>query len=103
MFQNQTVLFVLSSGPISSVLVNKYGSRAVMMTGGCVSGIGFVAASFCNSVEALYFCVGVMGGKFRFLYCVLFGLVEIKCSYIYMFFFSSQDWDCPSTSTLHLL
>ncbi|XP_032405878.1 LOW QUALITY PROTEIN: monocarboxylate transporter 1-like [Xiphophorus hellerii] len=49
-------------GPISSILVNKYGSRPVMMVGGFLSGTGFVAASFCNSVEALYFCVGVMGG-----------------------------------------
>lgn len=45
-----------------------------MMAGGCLSGIGFVAASFCNSVEALYLCVGVLGGKFYFLYCFLFWL-----------------------------
>ncbi|XP_029358415.1 monocarboxylate transporter 1a [Echeneis naucrates] len=49
-------------GPISSILVNKYGSRPVMIAGGCLSGLGLVASSFCNSVEALYFCVGVVGG-----------------------------------------
>ncbi|KAF7651747.1 hypothetical protein LDENG_00106330 [Lucifuga dentata] len=49
-------------GPISSILVNKYGCRPVMMVGGCLSGLGLVAASFCNSVEALYFCIGVVGG-----------------------------------------
>ncbi|XP_077582889.1 monocarboxylate transporter 1a [Stigmatopora nigra] len=49
-------------GPISSILVNKYGSRTVMMLGGCLSGVGLVAASFCNSVQALYFCIGVVGG-----------------------------------------
>ncbi|KAM9859313.1 monocarboxylate transporter 1a [Aulostomus maculatus] len=49
-------------GPISSILVNKYGSRPVMMVGGCLSGLGLVAASFCNSVQALYFCIGVVGG-----------------------------------------
>ncbi|KAK2861809.1 hypothetical protein Q5P01_001342 [Channa striata] len=49
-------------GPISSILVNKYGSRSVMIAGGCLSGIGLISASFCNSVEALYFCIGVMGG-----------------------------------------
>lgn len=49
-------------GPISSILVNKYGSRPVMMAGGCLSGLGLVAASFCQSVEALYFCIGVVGG-----------------------------------------
>ncbi|KAF3690150.1 Monocarboxylate transporter 1 [Channa argus] len=49
-------------GPISSILVNKYGSRTVMIAGGCLSGVGLISASFCNSVEALYFCIGVMGG-----------------------------------------
>ncbi|XP_061740935.1 monocarboxylate transporter 1-like [Nerophis ophidion] len=49
-------------GPISSILVNKYGSRRVMMLGGCLSGLGLVAASFCNSVQALYLCIGVVGG-----------------------------------------
>ncbi|XP_044528287.1 monocarboxylate transporter 1 [Gracilinanus agilis] len=49
-------------GPISSILVNKYGSRPVMMLGGCLSGCGLIAASFCNTVKELYFCVGVIGG-----------------------------------------
>lgn len=43
--------------------MNKFGSRPIMMAGGCLSGTGLVAASFCNSVEGLYFCVGVIGGK----------------------------------------
>ncbi|KAJ8399564.1 hypothetical protein AAFF_G00409750 [Aldrovandia affinis] len=33
-----------------------------MMIGGCLSGCGLIAASFCNTVEGLYFCVGVVGG-----------------------------------------
>ncbi|XP_075952822.1 monocarboxylate transporter 1-like [Anarhichas minor] len=49
-------------GPISSILVNKYGSRPVMIAGGCLSGTGLIAASFCNSVQALYLCIGVVGG-----------------------------------------
>eukprot|EP00064_Thunnus_orientalis_P000451 superscaffoldBa00000023_g452 len=49
-------------GPISSILVNKYGSRPVMMAGGCLSGFGLIAASFCHTVQALYFCIGVVGG-----------------------------------------
>ncbi|XP_072500479.1 monocarboxylate transporter 1 [Notamacropus eugenii] len=49
-------------GPISSILVNKYGSRPVMMFGGFLSGCGLIAASFCNTVQELYFCVGVIGG-----------------------------------------
>ncbi len=54
----------LSTGPISSILVNKFGSRPIMIAGGCLSGTGLVAASFCNTVEGLYFCVGVIGGKY---------------------------------------
>ncbi|XP_031734630.1 monocarboxylate transporter 1-like [Anarrhichthys ocellatus] len=48
--------------PISSILVNKYGSHPVMTAGGCLSGTGLIAASFCNSVQALYLCIGVVGG-----------------------------------------
>ncbi|KAI5628487.1 solute carrier family 16 (monocarboxylate transporter), member 1a isoform X1, partial [Silurus asotus] len=54
--------FIYAGGPISSILVNKYGSRPIMILGGCLSGTGLIAASFCNTVEALYFFVGVMGG-----------------------------------------
>ncbi|XP_062482580.1 monocarboxylate transporter 1 isoform X2 [Pezoporus occidentalis] len=49
-------------GPISSILVNKYGSRPVVIVGGLLSGTGLIAASFCNTVEELYFCIGVVGG-----------------------------------------
>lgn len=52
-----------SLGPISSILVNKYGSRPVVIVGGLLSGTGLIAASFCNTVEELYFCIGVIGGK----------------------------------------
>lgn len=51
-----------AGGPVSSILVNKYGSRPIMMAGGCLAGIGLVAASFCDTVQGLYFCVGVVGG-----------------------------------------
>ncbi|NP_001085007.1 uncharacterized protein LOC432070 [Xenopus laevis] len=51
-----------AGGPISSVLVNKYGSRPVMIAGGCLAGTGLIAASFCNTVAELYLCIGVVGG-----------------------------------------
>ncbi|XP_055484794.1 monocarboxylate transporter 1 [Psammomys obesus] len=51
-----------AGGPISSILVNKYGSRPVMIAGGCLSGCGLIAASFCNTVPELYLCIGVIGG-----------------------------------------
>uniref|UniRef100_A0A087XZN4 Monocarboxylate transporter 1 n=1 Tax=Poecilia formosa TaxID=48698 RepID=A0A087XZN4_POEFO len=49
-------------GPISSILVNKFGSRPIIIVGGCLAGSGLVAASFCNTVEQLYFFIGVVGG-----------------------------------------
>lgn len=33
-----------------------------MIAGGCLSSLGLISASFCNSVQALYFCIGVIGG-----------------------------------------
>ncbi|KAG8003005.1 Monocarboxylate transporter 1 [Nibea albiflora] len=51
-----------AGGPISSILVNKFGSRPVMMVGGCLAGTGLISASFCNTVEQLYFFIGVVGG-----------------------------------------
>lgn len=61
-FKYNKQIFSLFAGPISSILVNKYGSRPIMIAGGCLSGAGLVAASFCNTVEGLYFFVGVVGG-----------------------------------------
>ncbi|XP_040086953.1 monocarboxylate transporter 1-like [Oryx dammah] len=57
-----TFAVIYAGGPISSVLVNKYGSRPVMMLGGCLSGCGLIAGSFCSTVMELYFCIGVIVG-----------------------------------------
>ncbi|XP_053572723.1 monocarboxylate transporter 2 [Bombina bombina] len=51
-----------AGGPISSILVNKYGSRPVVIAGGVMCSIGMISASFCNSVLELYICIGVVGG-----------------------------------------
>ncbi|KAF5907944.1 monocarboxylate transporter 2, partial [Clarias magur] len=51
-----------AGGPISSILVNKYGSRPVMIVGGLLCSVSMIAASFCNSVIELYICIGVIGG-----------------------------------------
>lgn len=51
-----------AGGPISSILVNKFGSRPIILVGGCLAGSGLVAASFCNTVTQLYFFIGVVGG-----------------------------------------
>ncbi|XP_055994973.1 monocarboxylate transporter 1-like [Sorex fumeus] len=51
-----------AGGPISSTLVNKYGSRPVIIAGGFLVGSGLITASFCNTVPELYLCIGVIGG-----------------------------------------
>lgn len=52
-----------STGPISSILVNKYGCRPIMIMGGFLCSIGMISASFCNNIVQLYICIGVIGGK----------------------------------------
>ncbi|XP_061529528.1 monocarboxylate transporter 1-like [Phycodurus eques] len=51
-----------AGGPISSIMVNRFGSRPIILLGGCLAGSGLVAASFCNTVAQLYFFIGVVGG-----------------------------------------
>ncbi|XP_061524012.1 monocarboxylate transporter 2 [Phycodurus eques] len=51
-----------AAGPISSILVNTYGCRPIVMVGGCLCAVGMTLASFCTSVVQLYLCIGVIGG-----------------------------------------
>uniref|UniRef100_A0A4W4HT33 Major facilitator superfamily (MFS) profile domain-containing protein n=1 Tax=Electrophorus electricus TaxID=8005 RepID=A0A4W4HT33_ELEEL len=51
-----------AGGPVSSILVNRYGSRPVVMVGGLMVGVAMVAASFGTTIMHLYICVGVIGG-----------------------------------------
>uniref|UniRef100_A0A3B1IM79 Major facilitator superfamily (MFS) profile domain-containing protein n=1 Tax=Astyanax mexicanus TaxID=7994 RepID=A0A3B1IM79_ASTMX len=51
-----------AGGPISSILVNRYGCRPVVITGGIMCGVSMVAASFSTSITHLYICVGIVGG-----------------------------------------
>ncbi|CAN9515994.1 unnamed protein product [Ophioblennius macclurei] len=51
-----------AGGPVSSILVNRYGSRPVVMVGGLMVCLGMLLASFATSIIHLYLCVGVIGG-----------------------------------------
>nr|XP_023664468.1 monocarboxylate transporter 2-like [Paramormyrops kingsleyae] len=51
-----------AGGPVSSILVNRYGSRPVVIAGGIMCGIAMVAASFGSTIMHLYLCIGVIGG-----------------------------------------
>lgn len=52
----------LIAGPIMSALVDRYGCRKMTILGGIASTIGFVAASYSNSIEVLYITYGLMAG-----------------------------------------
>ncbi|XP_061641945.1 monocarboxylate transporter 2-like isoform X2 [Phyllopteryx taeniolatus] len=51
-----------AGGPVSSALVNRYGSRPIVILGGLMCGASMVAASFGNSIIFLYLCIGVIAG-----------------------------------------
>ncbi|KAL3064631.1 hypothetical protein OYC64_000804 [Pagothenia borchgrevinki] len=51
-----------AGGPVSSVLVNRYGSRPVVMVGGLLVSTGMILASFGRTIMHLYLCVGIIGG-----------------------------------------
>ncbi|XP_066560726.1 monocarboxylate transporter 4 [Amia ocellicauda] len=50
------------TGPICSVLVNRFGCRPVMMVGGLFASLGMVMASFSTNIFHLYFSTGVITG-----------------------------------------
>ncbi|XP_063825156.1 monocarboxylate transporter 14-like [Ostrinia nubilalis] len=52
----------LIAGPIMSALVDRYGCKNMTILGGVASTIGFVAASYSNSVEVLCVTYGLMAG-----------------------------------------
>ncbi|KAK6623783.1 hypothetical protein RUM44_010639 [Polyplax serrata] len=50
-------------GPIMSALVDRYGCRSMTILGGLISGLGFVIASFGNSIEWEFIFFGVVAGS----------------------------------------
>ncbi|XP_045771763.1 uncharacterized protein LOC123871824 [Maniola jurtina] len=52
----------LIAGPIMSALVDRYGCRNMTILGGLFSTVGFIAASYSNTVEVLYITYGIIAG-----------------------------------------
>ncbi|XP_058477191.1 monocarboxylate transporter 4 [Solea solea] len=50
------------TGPLCSVLVNRFGCRPVMMVGGLFASLGMILASFATSILHIYLCTGVITG-----------------------------------------
>nr|XP_043906063.1 monocarboxylate transporter 4-like [Solea senegalensis]XP_043906065.1 monocarboxylate transporter 4-like [Solea senegalensis] len=50
------------TGPVCSVLVNRFGCRPVMMVGGLFASLGMILASFSTSIIHIYLSTGVITG-----------------------------------------
>ncbi|XP_051530741.1 monocarboxylate transporter 3 [Myxocyprinus asiaticus] len=50
------------SGPVSSIMVNKFGCRPVMLIGGLLASGGMIGASFTTNIIQLYLTAGVITG-----------------------------------------
>ncbi|XP_078513855.1 monocarboxylate transporter 3 [Lissotriton helveticus] len=50
------------TGPVSSILVNKYGCRPVMLVGGLLASSGMILASFATNILQLYLTAGMLTG-----------------------------------------
>ncbi|KAM6963719.1 monocarboxylate transporter 4 [Tautogolabrus adspersus] len=50
------------TGPLCSVLVNRFGCRPVMMVGGLFASLGMILSSFSTSIIHIYLCTGVITG-----------------------------------------
>ncbi|KAF7200896.1 monocarboxylate transporter 4-like [Nothobranchius furzeri] len=50
------------TGPLCSVLVNRFGCRPVMMVGGLFASLGMILASFSTSIIHIYLSTGVITG-----------------------------------------
>lgn len=50
------------SGPLSSMLTNRFGFQLVVMTGGLLISAGTIATSFTSSVNQMYITYGLIAG-----------------------------------------
>lgn len=57
-------LAILTSvGPVSSIMVNQFGCRPVMLVGGLLASSGMILASFTTNIIELYLTAGVLTGQ----------------------------------------
>ncbi|XP_068450425.1 monocarboxylate transporter 2-like [Clinocottus analis] len=51
-----------AGGPMSSLLVKRFGSQPIVILGGLLCSVSMITASFGDSIVYLYLCIGVIGG-----------------------------------------
>lgn len=61
-FQN-TESFCVCVAPFGSLIANRWSCRVSVMLGGLLSSCGLLLSSFSNSLEFLYFSMGIMMGQ----------------------------------------
>ncbi|XP_057375695.1 monocarboxylate transporter 13-like [Daphnia carinata] len=52
----------LISGPVASALSNRFGFRTVVITGSLIGSVGLLSSSFAQSIDSLFFTLGVLFG-----------------------------------------
>lgn len=57
-----TIVYSFSSGPLSSVLTNRFGFQLVVSTGGLLIFSGVIATTFTTSVNQIYVTYGLITG-----------------------------------------
>jgi len=55
-------LLVECTGPVASLLVNRFGCRVVSIVGSVIAGVAFAVSQFSPSIEVMILIYGVMGG-----------------------------------------
>ncbi|GMR61620.1 hypothetical protein PMAYCL1PPCAC_31815, partial [Pristionchus mayeri] len=70
-------------GPIVGGLVNKFGSRKVVIAGACISGVAFILSNFATNVYMFMMIYGVMGG-------VGFGMIYLPAIVVVGYYFESK-------------
>uniref|UniRef100_A0A8C4Q771 Solute carrier family 16 member 3 n=1 Tax=Eptatretus burgeri TaxID=7764 RepID=A0A8C4Q771_EPTBU len=60
-FSSILLAMLYGIGPISSVLVNRFTCRPVMIAGGILASLGMIIASFCTTMIQLYVMIGITG------------------------------------------
>ena len=64
----------MGSGPIASMLVNRYGCRVVTAVGAVLAAFGLAISAAANSLVLLYFSIGVCTGNLTTSGRVVLGL-----------------------------
>lgn len=83
--------FACFAGPLGSALSNAYETRVVVMTGGCLAGLGLICASQATSLVHLYLTMGVTaGGRLSLPSLFLASSKEGRDPWLFIIFFLSS-------------